>query len=410
MKKKKQKQRPSILIVNRVYPPMRGATGRMMHDLARNLIANGYKVTILATAPDGAGVKSKGPVSIVRVAGDARPTAFGYARGLWRLYRAMMRLPRHDVVITMTDPPLLYVAGDRVARKKGCRHIHWSQDLYPDLFPVLGFDIPAWILSRMKTRGFDALSRADRIVAISKCMARRLVHAGHDAGRIKVIENWPDLELDASRKKDGEERELEHAPLLKRRRLRSDPRGQKFRVLYAGSIGRAHPVDAVIEAARILQKTHRDVELAFAGKGEGFDRLADARAAYDLDNIRLLPPQPRARLKALMDSGDVHLITMLDDAAGMLLPCKFYSGLATHRPIIFAGPAECDIAHILTRFGCGKVVKPSDGKGLATAIAQYRTDADTWFAAHEAAAKATVDRMPDQAFAAWRNVIRQVLE
>lgn len=390
---------------------MRGATGRLMHDLARHFVKTGCRVTILTTTAGKPSSSARGPVGIVRVKGVDRPGVPDFFTGLYRLYRAMLAIRRHDVIITMTDPPLLYMLGQRAARKKGSAHIHWCQDLYPDLAPPLGFGVPGPILRRLADMGRKSLRAADCVVCVSRCMQRHLTRTGLDLRRTAVIENWPDQELLSDRTPEPliSNLPLPHAADIRKRRLYSDPAGQKFRVLYAGSIGRAHPIDNVIAAARILQKSNPDIELVFVGKGGGFEKLAQARARHMLDNIRLMPPQPRATLKNLMESGDVHLVTMRDETLGMLMPSKFYPALAAARPIVFAGPAECDIAHVLARFGCGRVVKPGDGKALATAIALYRTDSESWFAAHEGATQALVGRLPRDAFALWSDVVRKVL-
>lgn len=410
------KDRPSILIVNRAYPPLRGATGRLLHDLARHFVKTGYSVTILTTTEGKPTQSKRGPIAITRIAGTNKQGFFGYVKGLVHIYRAMLKTPSHDIIITLSDPPMLYVAGMWAAKKKKSAHIHWCQDLYPDLCDVLGFKMPAPLMRVAYDYGRRALSQSSCVIAISRCMQRHLVRTGLDSRRTAVIENWPDQELVAKETAIPAphgplkaQMPLPHNKALRDRRLYSDPAGQKFRVLYAGSIGRAHPTDAIIAAARILQKLQPDIELVFVGKGEGFDVLAQARAQGGLDNIRLMPPQPRAALKALMESGDLHLVTMRDDALGMLMPSKFYAALGAQRPVIFVGPAECDIARLIARYACGRVVKPGDGKGLATAIALYRTDSDAWFTAHEGAAAALKGRLPVEAFALWSNVVRKVL-
>jgi hypothetical protein len=43
---------PSVLFLNRVYPPVRGATGRVLRDLARSFAADGWSVTVLTTGPE----------------------------------------------------------------------------------------------------------------------------------------------------------------------------------------------------------------------------------------------------------------------------------------------------------------------------------------------------------------------
>ena len=390
---------------------MRGATGRLLHDLARHFVKTGHRVTILTTTAHKPSVSSRGPVSIVRIKGTNKPNMFSFFADLFGLYRAIMRNPRHDVIITLSDPPMLYAVGQRAAFKKKCAHIHWCHDLYPDLAPSLGFKIPSPILNIATAIGRAAMQNTDRIVCVGRCMQRHLVRAGIDIRQTTVIENWPDQEVLSNTSEPMPQTKLP-LPLggkIRDRRLYSDPAGQKFRVLYAGSISRAHPIDAIVAAARILQKTQPDIELVFVGKGGGFDRLAAARAQHALDNIRLMPPQPRAALKGLMESGDIHLVSMRDSSLGMLVPSKFYSALAVERPIVFAGPTECDVANLIARFGCGRVVKPDDGRTIASAITLYRTDSDAWFSAHEGAKAALKGRRPEDAFAQWSDVVKKVL-
>ncbi len=411
------KPRPSILMVNRAYPPLRGATGRLMHDLARHLVKAGFNVTILATTEGKPTQSRRGAIGITRIAAANRRGFIGYGQTMLRLFRAMLAQDRHDIVITLSDPPMLYALGDVIARLRKSAHIHWCHDLYPDLFPVLDFPVPPGIVDLARAAGRRILNRASCVVAVSRCMQRHLSHTGIDLRRTAVIENWPDAELVQEKSADAGAGDrpvaatmaLPHTKNLRDRRLYSDPTGQKFRVLYAGSLGRAHPTECIIQAARILLKTQPDVELVFAGKGPGFDSLAELRAAGGLDNIRLMPPQPRASLRALMESGDIHLATMKDECLGLLLPSKVYAGLAVARPVVFAGPAESDVARIIARYGCGRVVRPDDGKALAAAITLYRTDSEAWFTAHEGATQAMKGRLPQEAFALWTNVVKKVL-
>ncbi|MCB1539005.1 MAG: glycosyltransferase family 4 protein [Rhodospirillales bacterium] len=406
--------RPGILIVNRAYPPLNGATGRLLHDLARHLVKSGYNVTILATGEGKPGQSRRGAIGITRVRAGG-PGFWRYLALMARLARAMLRAGRHDIVITLSDPPMLYVLGDLVARRWKAAHIHWCHDLYPDLFPVLDMPVPPGVLDLLRRYGRYVLRRAACVVTLSRCMQRYITRTGLDIRRTAVIENWPDAEQVDETAPAMPDRplaptgDLPHRRDLRGRRLYSDPTGEKFRVLYAGSIGRAHPVEAIVQAARILLKAQPDIELTFVGQGPGFERLAQLRAQGGLDNIRLMPPQPRAALRTLMESGDVHLVTMRDEALGMLLPSKFYGALGARRPCVFVGPAESDIARIIARYACGQVVRPGDGKQLAAAIALYRNDAEAWFAAHEGAQAALKARLPREAFALWSNVIKKVL-
>ncbi len=57
-----------------------------------------------------------------------------YARALI----AALLLPRCDVVVTLTTPPLIGLLGTILRRLKGSRHVYWSMDLHPDASLALG--------------------------------------------------------------------------------------------------------------------------------------------------------------------------------------------------------------------------------------------------------------------------------
>ncbi|MDB6113137.1 MAG: putative glycosyl transferase, partial [Lacunisphaera sp.] len=141
---------PRVIFVNRVYWPSTAATAQLLTDLADGLAARGWPVLVIAagTAP--------GPrhgVTIHRTGeGDQH-------RGLWSRthnYRRFAREARRlltqlvrpgDVVVPMTDPPMLGAAVTATALRAGARVVHWTQDIYPEIVSAhLGavFTLPLW--------------------------------------------------------------------------------------------------------------------------------------------------------------------------------------------------------------------------------------------------------------------------
>lgn len=359
-----QKRPPSILILNRTFPPYFGATGRMACDLSLHLRKQGHQVTVITTAPNAKKDNAKN-LTVIRVEGDKKPTsALQYYRVLKRMARAAKKLPKHDIVISMTDPPLLAHYAHKIARKMGAKHIHWAQDIYPELFPVLNKPMSSFAYGYIEGKMHNAMKSAHAVVTIGKCMAKSLTHKSISRRTMHVIENWP-------------ERELLHNNEETPSSLFKDD-GEKFRVLYAGTIGLAHDFDSVVQAAVYCQKHHPEIEFVFVGKGGGLAQLAQAKSYNALDNVRFLPPQPPKHVKSMMQAGDVHLITMKEAASGLLLPSKFYSSCAVGRPVIFIGPQTCDLHDHITKHQCGASIRNNDAKALIQAILTYRNDGQIW--------------------------------
>lgn len=399
-------RKPTVLFINRVYPPARGATGRVLRDLAQAFSRDGWNVTVLTTGTRGGELRD-GNIRVCRLKVKGRKTLSGYAWTWLRLFTAALRLPRCQLVVTLTDPPMLVVAGKLVAKAMGAKHIHWCHDLYPDILPIVGLKAPAFVMNFLRSLSRRAMKSCDRVVVVGRCMARHLTLTGMDMTKVTVIPNWPDQELvkinteaDPIRVARAANDHSVMETLIKEKPFFVDAE-PKFRVLYAGNLGRAHPISTILEAASLLQASNSEIEFVFVGDGPGFDRIAQERARRGLDNIRLLPHQPTARLKDLMESGDVHLVSMKHEAAGMLVPSKMYAALAAGRPCIFIGPQQSEPARVLAEYHAGSIVAQGDATGLAGAIRQYRTDSAAWFAAYEGATRAGQDFKPDGSIQAW---------
>jgi glycosyltransferase involved in cell wall biosynthesis len=406
--------KPSVVFFNRVYPPGRGASGRMLRDLARGFSKDGWDVTIVTTGTEGR-MEKDGQITIIRLKAPQNIRRWYSYLFVWlRLLLRGLRLPRHDLVVSMTDPPLFVVAGCAVARLRKSRHIHWCQDLFPDIFPAIGFRVPDGFSDFLKNRATAAMKKCDRIVTIGRCMAKRLARAGIEPSRIAVVPNWPDYELLSE---DGSKR-LRARTARRRRSAAAPPQDlsaegvraydalfkdadRKFRVMYSGNLGRAHPYGTITEAASLLQQGSPDVEFIFVGDGPNFDRLATERSKRGLENIRFLPYQPASLLRGMLESGDIHIITMENAAAGMMVPCKLYSAFAVARPCVWIGPDDTEPAKVIRDFGAGEIVAQDDAEHLARVIRRFRDSSDAWFSAHDGAAKAGEIFVPSESIGAW---------
>ncbi len=375
---------------------MRGASGRVLRDLARAFAKEGWHVTVITTGQK-AGRERDGAVNVFRVKGSARPGILGYSWIWLKMFFKGLRQPRRHIVVTMTDPPMLAVLGRILARWKKSRHIHWCQDLYPDVMPALGVNIPAPLNNLLRGMSGKAMRSCDKTIVIGRCMARQLSYYEVDPKRITVIPNWPDVELSQPANQDKPPKKST-ASELPADLLKEAP---KFRVLYAGNIGKAHPVDTILAAAEALCHENPEIEFMFVGDGPRFDYIASERDRRRLDNIRLVPYQPVEKLRILMESGDVHLVSMKEEAAGCIVPSKVYSALAVGRPCIFLGPVQCEAAKIINDFKAGVVIAQGQKDALIEAIRHFRFSGDDWFAAQQGAGRAGEVFVPGQSINAW---------
>jgi glycosyltransferase involved in cell wall biosynthesis len=360
---------PSILFINRVYPPESGATGRVLEYVARGFVSAGWDVSVLTTAGDHSkeGSSVQGGVKVIRIAmpfskKSLLTLALGYALMIPSLLLKALMLPRADVVVTKTDPPMLLILGPFLKYLKGVRTIHWAQDLYPEVAEEVGVfpkgGVVAGVLRSISTR---SMMVCDVVVAVGRCMAERLEGRGIAQEKIRVLPNT------------GVEDDIvpvarENNEFRKRHGLEG-----AFVIEYSGNLGRAHDFGTVLEAARLLeQRGETGILFLFVGSGPGEGLLRDEVVRMGLRNIRFLPPQPAEFLSQSLGAGDLHLVTMKSGMSGLVVPSKFYGVMAAGRPCLFVGPEESEVARVILEHGVGEVVAPGDADALVRAILRYR--------------------------------------
>ena len=365
-----------ILLLNQFFWPDSAATSQLLTDLARGLAEQGHEVIAIAAgsaiqggyAPDEAGAaagEAPPPVRIVRV--KALPFARGklgrvLSYGSFYVGAAVegLRLPRPDLVLTLTTPPLLSLLGTLLKRIRGSRHFIWEMDMYPDVAIDLGTFRAGGVLDRVVGAMADfSRHRADGIVALGECMRARLIGRGVDAAKISVAENWADA------------RAIQPMPRPAGAGETADRRD--LVVLYSGNLGLAHELDTVTGAMRELRQDSR-VRFVFAGSGGRRAELARFVADNAIESVEMRPYAPRASLSESLAAGDVGLVTQRDATCGSVVPSKVYGLLAAGRPIVFVGPAEATPARLVRRFGCGWHISVGDVAGLADLLRRLADD------------------------------------
>lgn len=366
--------KPSILFLNRVYPPTEGATGQLLAELAEELVQRGYAVTVITSRTSSKEPRSQieAGVQVERVGGlmFSRASHLRRALSYLSLYPGMLwrawRMPRHDLVVTLTDPPLQVLLGPMIKLARGSKVIHWAQDIYPELAEELGvLRQQGFIANILRGLSTWALGVSDGVVAVGHCMKRRLAERGLPAGLVTVISNWGH-----GGNAEGGVRSAELGNDAASFRVQHGLDG-KFVVMYSGNLGLAHPFEAILDAVERLRISLPEVAFVFVGAGP---RLAWVKMQVErrhLDNVRFVPFQLREQLTQSLAAADIHLASMRSELCGLVVPSKVFGVLAVGRPCIFLGPEESEAAQIILQQGCGSVLPNATGMRLAACLTQW---------------------------------------
>ena len=358
-----------LIFVNRYFHPDHSATSQMLSDLAFALARDGEDVAVISSRQlyqrADARLAARERVHDVEVY-RAGSTRFGRAGIIGRTVDylsfhvtaaiALARIARRDdIVVAMTDPPLMSVTAAIVAKFKRFRLVNWLQDLYPEVAFHSGIAFTDGWLGRLLCWARNrSLGAAAANVAIGEQMALRLERENVPRGRIAMISNWTD--------------DLNIMPTDCDNPLREDwDLKGKFVVGYSGNLGTAHEASAILGAAEIL-KDRTDICFLVIGGGSRLSDLQREVRTRNLTNFVFKPHQPRQLLPMTLTLPDVHWLSLRTEFEGLILPSKFYGIAAAGRAMILIGAETGELARLVRSKDCGIAVAPTAHGRLARAI------------------------------------------
>jgi glycosyltransferase involved in cell wall biosynthesis len=336
-----------ILLLNQVFYPDVAATAQYLSDLAAALAERGHEVTVISSRRgydhSGATFPARETwrgVKIIRVfstrfgKGAKWRRAADFASFLVSCCVRLLRLPRQDVVMALTTPPLISFLGAWRAKLKRERFCYWVMDFNPDEAIAAGWlradsSAAKW-LERMSR---FSLRRADKIIALDRFMRDRIVAKQIATEKVAVIPPWP---LDQQVAFDAAGRETFRS---------AHGLAGKFVVMYSGNHSPVHPLDTLIKAADRLRDQTQFV-FCFVGGGSEFLRVK--KCAEQNPRILCLPYQPLDKLSGSLSAADAHVVVMGDAMLGLVHPCKIYNILTVGAPVLYIGPEPSHVTEILS--------------------------------------------------------------
>ncbi|MBI1289791.1 glycosyltransferase [bacterium] len=368
-----------ILFVNQYYSPDFAATAQQMSDLCERLVARGHEVHVLTSTAiyDGRDLKlpsyeQLNGVHVHRVGLEVssrqrlRHRLLGYLSFFSKAFLQGTFLPRPDVTVVLTTPPLIGLLGSWLKLVRRTRFVYWVMDVYPDIA------LEAGVLSRIGiTRavwsvvGRFTYRNADRIVVLGSDMQQviRRKLPRKDSNKVTVIRSWPG-------------NDDVHPIPPKENTFRQQHLGDEaiFALMYSGNMGTCHAFQAVIPGIKSFAG-RKDVHFSFVGGGKQLPKLSE-NLGEQKENVLFLPYQERESLSQSLSAPDAHLVTLQPRYDGLLVPSKIYGILAAGRAVLFAGSENNEVAHLIREAECGMVVPFDDAEAFRKAV--------EWMAANRA--------------------------
>jgi len=363
-----------LIFINRFFHPDQSATSMMLSDLLSGLDTSSRECLVITsasihTAGEDPEERDLQNVDVIRVPGlsAGNPKLWGRLLNFLIFYLGVLVVAarvfkRGDVIVCLTDPPLLSVLVSLIARLKGARVVNWLQDIYPEVATSLGIGSPGNVAIRaMRFLRDRSWKVAYKNVCIGAVMKRRVEERGIAPDKVTVIQNWAD------------EKALAPLPVANNS-LRKEWGLPEDSVVvgYSGNLGRAHDLDTMLNAGlRLIADGQRNLQFLFIGGGVKQSLLPDVAAEPDIGaRFHVRGYRPRRELQLSLAVADIHWLSLEPELEGLIVPSKFYGAVAAGRPIIFIGDINGEIARLVAEAECGK----SFAKGDTTGVSHYLSD------------------------------------
>lgn len=333
-----------MLLLNRIIDADTAPTARLMHDVARHFRAAGWRVT---TPGWGRAWPVPGMDLIGRLLHLPVLLWLGWRSGRDR---------RPDLVVSLSDPPMVLLVAVLLGRWWRVPVVYWCHDVFPEALRV--WRAPSWLMTPLmrnmaRLHGW-CLGQCRQVVVPGADLAEALRDYRPDC-RITVMPNWPDAVVAAS--------------------PRPGRRDDGLSLLYSGNYGRTHDLIGLIRAAGLLDAEGVDLRIRLALRPEGARRLWRQWGARALPgNVGIEPLVPHDRLLQHLASADIHLAAVHPWASRAIVPCKTEAAWRVGRPVLLLGDADSALAHDITDRQVGWVVAADDVAGIADWLRQLSRD------------------------------------
>jgi colanic acid biosynthesis glycosyl transferase WcaI len=361
-----------FLILTLYFPPEIGAAPTRLDAMARELTRMGHSVEVVTGLPNYPHGKIfpeyrgciyrrevRDGIVIHRVwvyptVGSGVGRILNYLSfSLFALY-GLSRVAKPDYLFVESPPPTLSCPAYLYSRLRGVPFILNVADLWPDTLVEMGLlkkGIAFKILFLLEQWSYQ---KASHVNAVTEGLRDSLLQAkGVPLDKVLFLPNGVDTER--------------HCPRLPDENLKSSLglNGKKI-VLYAGTLGRAHGLEHVLEAAKILED-EQDIHFLFLGDGSERPTLEKLKGQLKLRNVTFLDAVPVEQLSPFHSIADVGLVSLrnLPIFEGAR-PSKMFPLLAAGKPLVFCGTGEG--AFLVERAGAGVVVAPENPQALADAL------------------------------------------
>jgi len=353
-----------ILYICQYFVPPDASGGTRAYEMARRLVQNGHKVTLLtSSAMLGNKFELKSKINKINFNGiELLVLKLPYSNKVkfkkriliffkFMLFTIFISLRHHhDLVFATSTPLTVALPGILLKTVKKRKFVFEVRDLWPEIPIAIGAIRSKVIIFLAKLLEQTAYNKADHIISLSPDWKTKICNSGIDKSKVTVISNSCDIEL--------------FHPNNCRNSMPSylQPFAGRKIVLYAGTFGKANGVDYLIDIASLTRDTGEE-EIVYLLVGSGMEEEILKEKAKNLGlhekTVFFIPSTPKSEMP--------YLFKLATISCSIFIPLeelwansanKFFDSLAANTPIMinYGGWQK----EIIENYGVGFVIPPSN--------------------------------------------------
>ena len=261
---------------------------------------------------------------------------------------------KYDAVfVHLTSPFFIGIPAVHLKKRQKIPLYFWTLDLWPEsLISAAGIKHPL-IINPQNRMVAKVYSNCDKILISSKGFAKSICEKGDFQDKLVYFPNWAESVATPS---DFDIRKI--SPF---------DDDTNFILLFAGNLGEAQNLDAIIESADRL-KDNEKIKFVFVGDGRRRTHLENLVTEKKLKNtVYFLGRYPIDTMPVFMSNASVLLFSLKDELCfNLTVPAKVQFYMSQGKPIL--AMINGDGADLVNESQCGIAVPANDINGFVEAV------------------------------------------
>lgn len=266
-------------------------------------------------------------------------------------------IKKADVAYVAQGPATVGLPACMLKLLRRIPFVYNIQDLWPDTLTSTGMFESGMGMKIVHGWCKSVYASAAKITVITPGMKKRLIERGVAEDKIEVIYNW----CDDSQIVSGEPSENLAQELGMK---------DKFNILFAGNIGKAQAMDAVLESAKLIKDDCPNVQFVLMGGGVEAEPLKQKAEQMGLDNVKFLARRPITEVGPILRLADVLLVHLRNDPLfEITIPSKTEAYMAAGRPVLIG--VKGDASDLVLKANAGLACQPENAESIANTVRQF---------------------------------------